>query len=209
MSHRGTAPAAARHLRAAGLGAVALAAALLAGVAVSLPGTPGVAPQPATPILPVPATALGEADGAVPDGLTAFDDQVPAIGRLDPGLLTALRRAATDAAAGDHLELRVNSGWRSAAYQHQLLLEAVAEHGSAEEAARWVATPGSSPHVTGDAVDIGPPQAATWLSLHGQAHGLCRVYRNEPWHFELRPEAVGRRCPDEYPDPVHDPRMQT
>ena len=39
---------------------------------------------------------LGEADGVVPDGTTVFDE-VPAVTRLDPDLLTALRRAATDA----------------------------------------------------------------------------------------------------------------
>src|SRR5689334_9919169 len=42
--------------------------------------------------------ALGEADGAVPDGTTVFDDRVPGLARLDPALLGALRRAATDAA---------------------------------------------------------------------------------------------------------------
>jgi D-alanyl-D-alanine carboxypeptidase len=37
---------------------------------------------------------------------------------------------------------------------------------------------------------------------------LCRVYRNEPWHFELRPGAVRDGCPARYADPAHDPRMQ-
>src|SRR5207248_1536708 len=40
--------------------------------------------------------ALGEADGLVPDGVTVFDDQYPAIAKLDPAFLRALRRAATE-----------------------------------------------------------------------------------------------------------------
>jgi hypothetical protein len=149
---------------------------------------------------------LGVADGVVPDGTTAFDD-TPAVANLDPGLLRALRRAATDAAE-DGVELHVNSGWRSAAYQEELLRQAVSEYGSTAEAARWVATPRTSAHVSGDAVDVGPPRAADWLSDHGTRYGLCQVYRNEPWHYELRREATGRACPPMYADSAHDPRMQ-
>jgi D-alanyl-D-alanine carboxypeptidase len=61
--------------------------------------------------------------------------------------------------------------------------------------------------VSGDAVDLGSG-AAAWLSQHGAAYGLCRVYGNEPWHFELRPEATTGGCPSTYSDPTHDPRMQ-
>ena len=46
------------------------------------------------------------------------------------------------------------------------------------------------------------------VSEHGAEYGLCRVYGNEPWHFELRPEAAARGCPPTYADPTHDPRMQ-
>jgi zinc D-Ala-D-Ala carboxypeptidase len=150
---------------------------------------------------------LGEADGAVPDGTTVFDDEVPGVANLDPDLLAALRRAATDA-AGDGVEFLVDSGWRSSAYQEQLLQEAVSKYGSEEEAARWVATPDTSPHVSGDAVDIGPSDAAAWLSEHGAGYGLCQIYANEPWHYELRPEAIDHGCPFMYPDPTHDPRME-
>ena len=101
----------------------------------------------------------------------------------------------------------VNSGWRSVAYQEQLLDEAVSTYGSRKAAARWVATPDTSAHVSGDAVDIGPTDAAAWLSAHGAGYGLCQTYRNEPWHYELRPDAVERGCPAAYADPSHDPRM--
>ena len=149
---------------------------------------------------------LGEAGGAVPDRTTVFAGEIPGVAKLDPDLLGALRRAATGA-AGDGVELYVDSGWRSPAYQERLLREAVAKYGSEAEAARWVATPNTSAHVSGEAVDIGAPGAA-WLSEHGAAYGLCRTYGNEPWHYELRPAAMAQGCPPMYADPVHDPRMQ-
>ena len=151
--------------------------------------------------------ALGEADGAVPDGTTVFDDEIPGVANLDPDLLGALRHAATDA-ADDGVEFFVDSGWRSPEYQNQLLREAVSEYGSEEEAARWVATAETSAHVSGDAVDIGRFDATAWLSEHGAEYGLCQIYGNEPWHYELRPEAIDHGCPPMYADPTHDPRMQ-
>jgi zinc D-Ala-D-Ala carboxypeptidase len=151
--------------------------------------------------------APGEADSAVPDGATVFDDEIPGVANLDPDLLGALRQAATDAADGG-VEFFVNSGWRSPEYQEQLLHEAVSEYGSEEEAARWVATAETSPHVSGDAVDIGPSDATAWLSEHGARYGLCQIYSNEPWHYELRPEAIDQGCPPMYADPTQDPRMQ-
>jgi LAS superfamily LD-carboxypeptidase LdcB len=56
-----------------------------------------------------------------------FEDEIPGVANLDPDLLGALRQAAT-AGAGDGVELFVDSGWRSAAYQDQLLREAVSEY---------------------------------------------------------------------------------
>ena len=72
--------------------------------------------------------ALGEADGAVPDGTTVFDDDVPGVAKLDSDLLGALHRAAADA-AGDGVEFYLDSGWRSAEYQEQLLREAISKYG--------------------------------------------------------------------------------
>jgi hypothetical protein len=151
--------------------------------------------------------AVTRADGVLPDGVTVFDDRYPGVANLDPALLGALRRVATDA-ADDGVGFVVDSGWRSRAYQEQLLHEAVSEYGSEQEAARWVATPNTSAHVAGEAVDIGPSDAAAWLSEHGATYGLCQTYGNEPWHYELRPEAVAQGCPPMYADPTQDPRMQ-
>ena len=136
-----------------------------------------------------------------------FDSEVPGVANLDQALLGALRRAATDA-AHDGITFFVDSGWRSPAYQEQLLRGAVSEYGSEENAARWVATPNTSAHVSGDAVDIGHTDATAWLSKHGAKYGLCQIYRNEIWHYELRPGAIHGGCPRMYPDPTQDPRMQ-
>jgi hypothetical protein len=195
-----------RRLRLAGLLVVAAAAALALGDQL-----PVFSSSTAGSLIDAPRRelrdALGEADSAVPEGTTAFDDEIPGVANLEPDLLAALRQAATDA-ADEGVELLVDSGWRSPEYQEQLLREAVAEYGSEEEAARWVATPETSAHVSGDAVDIGPSRAAAWLSEHGAEYGLCQIYGNEPWHYELRSEAVEHGCPPAYPDPTHDPRMQ-
>lgn len=203
-----------RWTRVAGL--LVVVAALAAAIGYGLP-----APSSATVASPIDALrgglrdlrreqgggALGEADGAVPDGTTVFDGGVAGVANLDSGLLGALRRAAADAATVG-VAFVVDSGWRSEAYQQQLLDDAISKHGSEQEAARWVATPGTSAHVSGGAVDVGPSEAAAWLSEHGAAYGLCRIYANEPWHYELRPRAIAHGCPPMYSDPTNDPRMQ-
>jgi D-alanyl-D-alanine carboxypeptidase len=201
-----------RGLRVAGLLVVVAAIAAVLGAQLPVPSSSSVAPSTHHVLrgedrgLPNAHRALGEADGAVPDRTTVFDDEIPGVAKLDPALLGAARRAATDAAA-DGVELFVDSGWRSAEYQEQLLRAAVSKYGSAAEAARWVATPETSAHVSGDAVDIGPSDAAAWLSEHGAEYGLCRIYGNEPWHYELRPDAIDHGCPPMYADAAHDPRM--
>jgi zinc D-Ala-D-Ala carboxypeptidase len=186
-----------------------------------LPVPPGVMPRSASSSAPsfneVPRGDHGratieddggvtEADGALPDGVTVFDDEYPGIANLDPDLLVALRDAGRNA-ADDGVELVVKSGWRSPDYQNELLREAVSEYGSEKEAARWVATADTSPHVSGEAVDIGSIDASGWLSEHGARYALCQIYSNEPWHYELRPTAIEHGCPLTYADPTRDPRM--
>ncbi|MGI9824880.1 M15 family metallopeptidase [Agromyces sp. Marseille-Q5079] len=151
--------------------------------------------------------AATEADGVLPDGVSAFDEQYPGVVNLDPELLSALRAAADDA-ADEGIDVFVSSGWRSPAYQEQLLEEAVVEYGSEAEAARWVATAETSEHVAGNAVDVGSYDAIDWLQEHGARYGLCPTYDNEPWHFERHPEAIEEGCPAVYWDPTQDPRMQ-
>lgn len=169
-------------------------------------GTLEHSPQGQLPV--APPRAPGTAHGIVPENtVSVFDDESPAVANLDSALLDALRQAATDA-ANDGVVFFVNSGWRSPEYQQQLLDEAVLTYGSEEEAARWVATPDTSAHVSGEAVDIGPMAATDWLAQRGAAYGLCQVYANESWHYELRAEAAENGCPSMYDDPTQDPRMQ-
>lgn len=149
---------------------------------------------------------IGTDDGETPRGTTVASD-LAAVSKLDPALLAALR-SATSVAASDGVRVEINSGWRSAAYQQRLFDAAVAERGSTNAAEQWVARPGTSVHEAGAAVDVGPRAAADWLGDHGAAYGLCRVYGNEPWHFELRPDAVAGGCPTPYADPTHDPRLK-
>lgn len=150
--------------------------------------------------------AVTRADGVLPDGVTVFDGAYPGIAHLDPELLRALREAATTA-RGEGFEFLVHSAWRSREYQKQLLREAVSTYGSKKKAARWVATADTSPHVSGDAIDV-EAAAGGWLAKHGAHFGLCQIYRNEPWHFELRPAAIDHGCPTPYANPTHDPRMK-
>jgi zinc D-Ala-D-Ala carboxypeptidase len=154
-----------------------------------------------------PSLARGEAVGAVSRGLTVFDNDRPAVANLDPDLRRALRRAAKDAAR-DGVKIFISSGWRSPEYQARLLRQAVSRYGSNENARRWVASANTSSHVSGYAVDIGPSRAMAWLSRHGAEYRLCQIYKNEPWHYELRPRAIDDGCPPMYADPRHDPRMQ-
>ena len=135
----------------------------------------------------------GAGDGDLPDaGVTVDDTHLSAVARLDPELLAAVRQV-TAAAADDGIEMRITSGWRSSAYQQQLLDEAIATHGE-RGARQLVQTPDRSRHVTGDAVDVGPTDAAFWMLRHGSRFGLCQVYANEIWHYELLVDPGGT-CP--------------
>lgn len=139
-------------------------------------------------------------DGYIADGesLSPFDINYPAVGNLNPDLLAAVQSAASDAVRDD-VEIRINSGWRSARYQQGLLDDAIVTYGSVDEARKWVNTPEQSTHVTGNAVDIGPTDADSWLSQYGYEYGLCQTYANEIWHFELA-TAPGGACPPQISD---------
>ncbi|OBK94064.1 peptidase [Mycobacterium asiaticum] len=139
--------------------------------------------------------AFDPGDGSLPDGrpLTPFDVQNPAIGRLDPTLLSAIQSAAT-AAGNDGITMTITSGWRSPAFQQRLLDEAVQTYGSLAVARQYVQTPAASRHVVGEAVDVGGVGADQWLIANGARFGLCQIYANELWHFELAADAAGN-CP--------------
>jgi hypothetical protein len=147
-----------------------------------------------------PAPPYDPGDGSLPNGgaLTPFDVTDPAVGNLDPALLTAIQNAAT-AASADGVTMTITSGWRSPQFQQRLLDDAVQTYGSFAAARQYVETPQASKHVIGQAVDVGGTGADQWLIAHGSRFGLCRIYANELWHFELAADAMGN-CPPLLPD---------
>ncbi|KXP11776.1 hypothetical protein AXK57_21225 [Tsukamurella pulmonis] len=171
----------------AALTAVVAAVAVLAACSQTIPGLPG-GTGPGT------VGQLGEADGLVVDHV-AVDADVPAVTNLDPRLRKAIRRAAR-AAESEGVAMHLTSGWRSQRYQ-QFLYDDAVRRGGAEAAARLVASPAESEHVTGDAVDVGPTDAAYWMDRYSERFGLCRTYANEVWHYELR---NGSSCPEQVSD---------
>lgn len=145
-----------------------------------------------------PTVAPG--DGSLADGqvLTPFDVANPAVGNLDPRLLEAIQQAST-AASADGITMTITSGWRSPEFQQRLLDDAVATYGSMAAARQYVQTPAASKHVIGEAVDVGGVGADQWLILNGARFGLCQIYANELWHFELATDTAGN-CPPLLPN---------
>ncbi|MDM7830285.1 M15 family metallopeptidase [Cellulomonas edaphi] len=122
----------------------------------------------------------------------------PVLAGLDDELAARFAHAQRVAAA-DGVRLTLTSGKRSAAEQQELVEAAVERYGSEREAHRWVLPPGSSAHVKGLAVDVGPTSGALWLGEHGLELGLCRTYANELWHFEKLPDGA-TACAPMHPD---------
>ena len=159
------------------------------------PPSPAARRLPASPEPGAGRVLLTAADGYIADGegLSPFATDYSAVGNLTPELLAAVQHASTNAAR-DGVDLIIISGWRSVRYQQSLLDAAIAQYGSGAEARRWVNTPEKSTHVTGKAVDFGPTAADLWLRQHGNRYGLCQIYANEKWHYELATEPGGI-CP--------------
>jgi zinc D-Ala-D-Ala carboxypeptidase len=148
--------------------------------------------------LAVAAALVGMALAGAPQAATApgdspFDLSDPAVYRLDPALLAAVQAAAR-AAANDGVTVGLTSGWRSPEFQRQLFEDAVVQYGSIAIARQYVMPPEVSKHVLGKAVDLGPGAADDWLIRNGQRFGLCQIYANEAWHFELATD-YGGTCP--------------
>lgn len=133
--------------------------------------------------------------GYLPDGqtLSPFDATNPVIGWLDPPLLAAVQNAARSA-KDDGVDVRIASGWRTKGFQQRLFDDGVRTYGSVEAAQQFVASPDTSQHVLGKAVDVSPVEADTWMIRNGSRFGLCQIYANEIWHFELAADKDGA-CP--------------
>jgi uncharacterized protein YcbK (DUF882 family) len=177
---------------------VATATVLALSATATVNHTPRISLADNTVSVDPPPVAAG--DGSLADGqiLTPFDVQNPAVGRLDAQLLDAIQQAAT-AAAADGITMTVTSGWRSPEFQQRLLDSAIAQYGSLPAAREYVQTPEASKHVIGEAVDVGGVGADQWLIANGARFGLCRIYANELWHFELATDPAGN-CPPLLPN---------
>ena len=103
---------------------------------------------------------------------------------LDP-LLAAAYTLAENQAHRDGVPLSITSGYRTWAEQERMWQDAIVQYGSPDAARHWVLPPAESTHVTGRAIDVGPQIGADWLHANGNRWGLCRLYENEWWHFEL------------------------
>ena len=106
-------------------------------------------------------------------------------------------KAAQAAAKTDGVSLAITSGYRSLSRQEYLFNQAIKKYGSFAAAAKWVAPPNISHHPMGLAIDVNypkGPEAAKWLETNGYKFGLCRVFKNEWWHFEGN-IAPGWKCP--------------
>lgn len=167
------------------------------------PEGPAADPTPGATTTERSAGAGATTAGASPT-TTTTTARPPATG-LHPGLVVAFERARRAAGDAGHV-LVVNSGFRTAERQQELLEEEVAERGSREEALRWVFPPERSMHVQGLAIDVGDGPAADWLAANGAAYGICHTLAWEWWHFEWRArwEASGT-CPPEAQDPAEAP----
>jgi zinc D-Ala-D-Ala carboxypeptidase len=114
--------------------------------------------------------------------------------------LTPATRAAFEAARTEalwrHGELiGLTDGYRDAHAQARLFADTVRRAGSAGLAMKWTLPPHESRHVAGTAVDVRPVEGARWLERYGWRHHLYRVYDNEWWHFEFRPDGRPPRLP--------------
>ncbi|MDP9164708.1 MAG: M15 family metallopeptidase [Actinomycetota bacterium] len=139
--------------------------------------------------------AVDTTGGSIPDGqmVSPFDVRNPVVSLLDPPVRTAIQDAAR-AAATEGVDVMLTSGWRSKGFQRRLFDQAVTTYGSVAVASEFVASPEASMHVAGKAVDVGPVAADDWMMKNGPRFGLCQIYANEIWHYELAVDASGA-CP--------------
>ena len=123
--------------------------------------------------------------------------------------------AMSKAAAARGTSLKINSAYRSAAYQSQLYWSYVARDGRAV-ADTYSARPGHSEHQTGLAVDLAAPggrcylqrcfgdtPSGRWVARRAHVFGFVMSYPRgrrrdsgfayEPWHFRyVGPQVAGR-----------------
>lgn len=159
--------------------AAATSAAAAAGVAPADPDTPG--PQ----------------TGAACPADKKYVNEVPTGLRSD--VVTAWQQAVA-AGKRNGITLCLNDGKRSRAQQQAQFDDYAARYGE-DVARQLVLPPEKSAHVVGIAVDAQPADAYQWLQSTKGSLGFCRIYDNEPWHFEYNPAYRTEGCPARLPEP--------
>jgi D-alanyl-D-alanine carboxypeptidase len=114
---------------------------------------------------------------------------------LTPPTRAAFEAARIEALWRDGELIGLTDGYRDARAQAELLADAVRRTGSVRLALQRILPPDQSRHVTGTALDVRPAEGARWLERYGARHHLYRIYDNEWWHFEYRPEGQLPRLP--------------
>lgn len=167
-------------------------------------------------------------DNPLPEDFTVETVELEGGERVDKRIAEALKEMLA-AAEADGFYGKVVSGYRDAAAQQTeldakaaaLVEEGFSEEDAAEEAARWVAAPGTSEHETGLAVDINADgvhsagyEVYGWLAENAYKYGfICRYtsdkqivtgFSPEPWHYryvgveDARAMYEGGLCLEEY-----------
>ncbi|MGC5016809.1 D,D-peptidase/D,D-carboxypeptidase VanY-N [Streptosporangium sp. DT93] len=111
---------------------------------------------------------------------------------LTDGALAAFTAARTEALWRHGRLVGLTSGYRDPLLQQRMFDDEVRRSGSAASARMLVLPPAESSHVRGTALDVRPREGARWLEEHGARYDLYRLYDNEWWHFEYRPDRGGR-----------------
>lgn len=115
--------------------------------------------------------------------------EVVALGAVEVEVSTARAFLSMQtAAAKDGIELRIESGFRTAEEQRDLFI--AWRKGRGNKAAR----PGESNHQSGRALDIAVqrPGALDWLNANATAFHFTRTVKGEPWHWEFSEVPVAR-----------------
>ena len=109
-------------------------------------------------------------------------------------LLRNRLRSAQIAGKKHGYSIGITSGWRSLSEQQRIYRNAVKVYKNS--ANKWAMPPAKSMHPWGLAIDVhfNTQAAANWFKQNSATFGLCRMYKNEWWHFEPV-IAPGGRCP--------------